>query len=92
MKKHVQGRCFVSSDEVKVASQEALREVAKYGFQLCLQKLHKRWQKSIVAQGNYLRMLRCCELFRVRFATPCARTFGSYYVNLTSGSFMHRID
>lgn len=29
MKKNLQGRSFVSSDKVKVASQEALREVAK---------------------------------------------------------------
>ncbi|GFY34097.1 hypothetical protein TNCV_4983001 [Trichonephila clavipes] len=44
-----QGSRFVSSDEVKVTSLEALREVAKNGFQ----KLYKRWQKCIVTQGDY---------------------------------------
>ncbi|GFX36375.1 mariner Mos1 transposase [Trichonephila clavipes] len=34
MKKHLQGHRLVSSDEVKVASQETLWEVAKNGFQL----------------------------------------------------------
>ncbi|GFX03164.1 hypothetical protein TNCV_1700481 [Trichonephila clavipes] len=33
---------FVLSDEVKAASQEALREVAKNGFQLYFQKLCER--------------------------------------------------
>ncbi|GFT58473.1 mariner Mos1 transposase [Trichonephila clavipes] len=40
--KLLQGHRFVSSHEVKVASQEALREVAKNGFQLCFQKLCER--------------------------------------------------
>ena len=53
MKKYLQGRRFVSSDEVKAASQDALREVAKNGFQQCFQKLYERWQKCIVAQGDY---------------------------------------
>ncbi|GFV56307.1 hypothetical protein TNCV_1312061 [Trichonephila clavipes] len=52
MKKHLQGRRFVSSHEVKVALQEFLREVAKNGFQLCL-KLYERWWKCIVAQGDF---------------------------------------
>ncbi|GFY34557.1 mariner Mos1 transposase [Trichonephila clavipes] len=49
LKKHLKGRCFVSADEVKVASLEALREVTKNSFQ----KLHELWQKCIVTQGNY---------------------------------------
>ncbi|GFW88265.1 hypothetical protein TNCV_820221 [Trichonephila clavipes] len=51
MKKHLQGRRFVSSDEVKGASQEALREFVKNGFQ----KLYKRWHKCTVAQREYLK-------------------------------------
>ncbi|GFW63664.1 hypothetical protein TNCV_4329521 [Trichonephila clavipes] len=39
--------------EVKAASKEALREVAKNGFQLRFQKLYERWQKCIAAQGDY---------------------------------------
>ncbi|GFV37337.1 mariner Mos1 transposase [Trichonephila clavipes] len=54
MKKHLQRRYFVSSDDVKGASQEALQEVAKNYFQLCFQKLYERRQKCIVAQGDYL--------------------------------------
>ncbi|GFT26082.1 mariner Mos1 transposase [Trichonephila clavipes] len=53
MIKHLQERRFVLSDEVKGASQETLREVAKNGFQLCFQKLYERCQKCIVAQGDY---------------------------------------
>lgn len=30
-------------------------------------------------------VLRCCELSRVSFFTPCARTFGSCYVNKSIG-------
>ncbi|GFX99585.1 hypothetical protein TNCV_5026391 [Trichonephila clavipes] len=55
MKKHLQGCCFVSSDEVKAASHEALREFANNGFQLCLQKLYEHWQRCIVAQGDYFK-------------------------------------
>ncbi|GFU80064.1 hypothetical protein TNCV_579441 [Trichonephila clavipes] len=44
------GLRFVSSDEVKGASQEALLEIAKNGFQ----KLYERWQKCVIAQGDYL--------------------------------------
>ncbi|GFX54463.1 hypothetical protein TNCV_2593971 [Trichonephila clavipes] len=33
------GTTFLSSDEVKAASQEVLREIVKNGFQLCFQKL-----------------------------------------------------
>ncbi|GFV50303.1 hypothetical protein TNCV_622121 [Trichonephila clavipes] len=49
MKRHLQGRCFVSSDEVKVASLKALWEVVKNGFQ----KLNECWQKCIFAQRDY---------------------------------------
>lgn len=28
-------------------------------------------------------VLGCCELFKVRFFTPCPRTFRSYYVYLS---------
>ncbi|GFS97756.1 putative RNA-directed DNA polymerase from transposon X-element [Trichonephila clavipes] len=53
MKKHLHARRFVSSDEVKAASQETLREVTKNASQLCSQKLSERWQKGIVALGDY---------------------------------------
>ncbi|GFW88638.1 hypothetical protein TNCV_829071 [Trichonephila clavipes] len=45
------GRRFVSSNEVKGALQEALREIAKTGFQ----KLYERCQKCTVIQGDYLK-------------------------------------
>ncbi|GFU98129.1 uncharacterized protein TNCV_1491511 [Trichonephila clavipes] len=47
------GLGFVSSYEVKAASQEVLRQVAKNGFQLCFQKLYERWQNCIVTQQDY---------------------------------------
>ncbi|GFY11949.1 hypothetical protein TNCV_4974491 [Trichonephila clavipes] len=58
MKKHLQGRRFVSSDEGKVASQESLQEVGKNGFQ----KLYERWQRSVLSlKGTTLKVdvLRC---------------------------------
>lgn len=39
----------MSSEDVKAASQEALREDEKNGFQ----KLYECWQKYIVVQGDY---------------------------------------
>ncbi|GFW06734.1 mariner Mos1 transposase [Trichonephila clavipes] len=52
MKKHLQGLRFMSSDEVKAAPREALREVAKNDFQPYFQKLNEHWKKCIVALGN----------------------------------------
>ncbi|GFW62779.1 hypothetical protein TNCV_2625421 [Trichonephila clavipes] len=40
------GSRFVTSDEVKVALPEALREVAKNAFQLCFQKLQEPWSRG----------------------------------------------
>ncbi|GFY14853.1 hypothetical protein TNCV_648961 [Trichonephila clavipes] len=58
---HLQGRSFVSLDEVKAASQEALRDVAKNGFQ----KLYERWHRCTVTQGTTLKVdvHRCGEIF-----------------------------
>ncbi|GFU97918.1 uncharacterized protein TNCV_4736691 [Trichonephila clavipes] len=53
MEKNFQGRHFVSSDEVKIALQEPLREAVKIGHQLCFKELYERCQKCIVTQGNY---------------------------------------
>ncbi|GFW70951.1 hypothetical protein TNCV_190421 [Trichonephila clavipes] len=44
------GRRFVASDKINRTWQEALREVAKHGFQ----KLYEPWQKRIIAQRDYL--------------------------------------
>ncbi|GFT85010.1 putative mariner transposase [Trichonephila clavipes] len=80
-KKPLQGHRFVSSDEVKVASQEALQEVGKNGLQLRFLKLCECWQKRIVAQGDYFEG-GSFELFRVRISSHCPQTFGSYYVEV----------
>ncbi|GFV43348.1 DAO domain-containing protein [Trichonephila clavipes] len=77
-KKHLQGSRFVSPDKVKTALQEALGEVGKNGFQQCFQKLYERWQKCISSpKGNTLKVdvLHRCELFRVKYYTPCPQTF-----------------
>ncbi|GFX90256.1 transposable element Tcb1 transposase [Trichonephila clavipes] len=64
--KGLQGRRFVSSDEMRPASQ-ALREIMKNGFQ----KFYERWQKCIVTKGTTLKVdvFRCCELFRKNRST-----------------------
>ncbi|GFW24042.1 hypothetical protein TNCV_4950861 [Trichonephila clavipes] len=66
---------FVSSDEVKEASQGALREVAKNWLPAVL--------PEVTGTLEEVDVLRCCEQFRVRFSTPCPRTFGS--TTYTSG-------
>ncbi|GFS80837.1 hypothetical protein TNCV_126051 [Trichonephila clavipes] len=53
LKTHVQGRRFVSSDEVIDTSQEALQVVAKNDFHLGFQKLYECLQKCIIAQEDY---------------------------------------
>ncbi|GFU90397.1 transposable element Tc1 transposase [Trichonephila clavipes] len=58
MKRHLLRCRFVSSDEGKVTSREAFREVAKNGFQLCFQKFNGFWLKCIVDQGDYFEVLQ----------------------------------
>lgn len=53
MKDALKGRRFTSTDEVKTAATEALKRVSKNGFQETFEKLYKRWQKCIVARGEY---------------------------------------
>jgi [histone H3]-lysine36 N-dimethyltransferase SETMAR len=53
LKERLKGRHFANSEEVKEASKIALREVGKDGFQSCFQDLYARWQKCIVAEGDY---------------------------------------
>ncbi|GFX97341.1 hypothetical protein TNCV_1077121 [Trichonephila clavipes] len=48
-----QDRRFQSTDEVKIASQAELKNMAKNGFQKCFYELYKRWQKCAVAQVFY---------------------------------------
>ncbi|GFT65035.1 hypothetical protein TNCV_2610801 [Trichonephila clavipes] len=53
-RKNIYKDCFVSLDEVKAASQEALRAVGKNVFQLCFQKVYELWHECTVDQEGYL--------------------------------------
>ncbi|GFU73844.1 histone-lysine n-methyltransferase setmar-like protein [Trichonephila clavipes] len=52
IKKHLQERRFVSSDKVKGASQEALREVAKNGFQLYFRSYTNAGRSVLSPKGS----------------------------------------
>ncbi|GFW32063.1 hypothetical protein TNCV_2600891 [Trichonephila clavipes] len=66
MKKHLHGRRFVSSDEVKGASQETIRDIAKNGFQLCFKSYTNICRSVSAPKWTTLKVdvVRCCELFR----------------------------
>ncbi|GFV65301.1 hypothetical protein TNCV_4573011 [Trichonephila clavipes] len=83
MKKLLQG-CHFVSDEVKAALQEALQEASRFPS-----RSYTKGGRSLpLTKKTTLKvdMLRCCELFRVRFYTPCPPAFGSYYVCLSNDS------
>ncbi|GFW63288.1 hypothetical protein TNCV_3477041 [Trichonephila clavipes] len=42
-----------SADEVKSASQTELKDMAKNGFQKCVDDFNNRWRNCVVAQGSY---------------------------------------
>lgn len=53
MKNQLRGRRFCSAEEVKTAATQALRSIPENAFQDCFQQLYRRWQKCIVAGGDY---------------------------------------
>jgi [histone H3]-lysine36 N-dimethyltransferase SETMAR len=53
MKDALKGRRFSSANDVKAAATEALKDVSRNGFLETFQKLYERWQKCIIAQGEY---------------------------------------
>ncbi|KAJ4440720.1 hypothetical protein ANN_08868 [Periplaneta americana] len=52
LKSHLKGRRF-NAEEVIANATRALRRVSQNGFQACFQELYTRWQKCVVAEGNY---------------------------------------
>ncbi|KAJ4426278.1 hypothetical protein ANN_27090 [Periplaneta americana] len=52
LKSHPKGRRF-NAEEVIANATRALRRVSQNGFQACFQELYTRWQKCVVAEGNY---------------------------------------
>ncbi|KAJ4438768.1 hypothetical protein ANN_14719 [Periplaneta americana] len=52
LKSHLKGRRF-NAEEVIASATRALRRVSQNGFQACFQELYTRWQKCVVAEGNY---------------------------------------
>ncbi|GFV75511.1 hypothetical protein TNCV_1483551 [Trichonephila clavipes] len=77
MKKRLQERHFVLSDDVKAASQDALREVDKNGFYLCIS--YTKTGRSVSSSNEttlQVDVLRCCELFRwLEHQTPDRKTW-----------------
>ncbi|KAJ4428120.1 hypothetical protein ANN_24134 [Periplaneta americana] len=51
-KSHLKGRRF-NAEVVIANAMRALRRVSQNGFQACFQELYTRWQKCVVAEGNY---------------------------------------
>jgi hypothetical protein len=47
------GRCFHDASDVIKNVMEELKRLSQHGFQECFQHLYSRWQKCIVAQGEY---------------------------------------
>ena len=45
-------RLCVTTDIIKNATEE-LKRLSQNGFQECYQRLYGRWQKCVVAQGDY---------------------------------------
>ncbi|KAJ4427413.1 hypothetical protein ANN_25035 [Periplaneta americana] len=52
LKSHLKGRRF-NAEEVIANATRALRRVSQNDFQACFQELYTRWQKCVVAEGNY---------------------------------------
>ncbi|KAJ4428902.1 hypothetical protein ANN_25896 [Periplaneta americana] len=52
LKSHLKGQRF-NAEEVIANATRALRRVSQNGFQACFQELCTRWQKCVVAEGNY---------------------------------------
>ncbi|KAJ4443386.1 hypothetical protein ANN_05054 [Periplaneta americana] len=52
LKSHLKGRRF-NAEEVIANAMRALKWVSQNGFQACFQELYTRWQKCVVAEGNY---------------------------------------
>jgi hypothetical protein len=52
LKSAMKARHFCDATDIKNVSEE-LKRLAQNGFQVCYQNLYSRWQKCIVAQGDY---------------------------------------
>jgi hypothetical protein len=47
------GRCFCDATDVIKNVMEELRRLSQHDFQECFQHLYSRWQKCLIAQGEY---------------------------------------
>jgi len=54
LKEHLAGRCFSDDDEVKVAVQRFLNDMAASWYDMGIQKLPLRLQKCIDRNGDYV--------------------------------------
>jgi transposase len=52
----LKGRRFCDAVIIKNATKE-LKRLLQNGFQKCFQQIYNRWQKLIVAQGNYFEVI-----------------------------------
>jgi len=52
LKSALKRRSFCDATDIKNATEE-LKRFSLNGFQECFQHLHSRWQKCIVARGDY---------------------------------------
>jgi hypothetical protein len=55
MKSSLKGRHFCDATDIIKNATEELKRFSRDSFQECLQHLHSRWQKYIVAQGDYFK-------------------------------------
>jgi histone-lysine N-methyltransferase SETMAR len=51
----VKGRSFCDAKDIIKNATEELKRLSQYGFMKCFQHLYSRWQKQVVAQGDYFK-------------------------------------
>ena len=54
LKSAVKGWGFCDATHIMKNLTEELKRLSQNGFQECFQHLYSRWQKCIIAQGNYI--------------------------------------
>jgi len=54
LKSAVKGWGFCDATDIMKNLTEELKRLSQNGFQECFQHLYSRWQKCIIAQGNYI--------------------------------------
>jgi len=64
LKEHLAGRRFSDDDEVKVAVQRFLNDMATRGYDMGIQKLLLRLQKCIDRNGDYVEKYRIVQTLK----------------------------